>query len=1671
MHRWFRCVGRWRIPCIALLGVLATCVDDRAPTSPRPSTAAVAAPLEATVTQTLLTSGSSPTNQKVYTTAPIAPAPEALITIAVLSHISSTVAAAPVVSGGGLSAWNQVATVSFDGVASSHKRLTVYRAMGGSSGSGPVTITFSKAQSNCQWIVSQWQNVDVSGSNGAGAIGQMGSNSGDGVSGLPIVLSPFANSGNVAYGVFGVNRNALAVSPGTGFTEIAEQPSGENTAADLEAEWATNLNTIEASWSALNGGALGFEIKAGGAPVPVASVEITPSLASVPEGGALQLAATPRDASGNPLNGRAVTWESRNAAVATVDAGGLVTAISLGTATITATSEAVTGTATVTVIVPVAKVEITPSVASIEIGATVQLAATPQDADGNPLTDRAVTWSSSALSVATINTTGLVTGVGEGSATISATSEGRSGTATVTVLPLPGSAAILVGAGDIARCSADGDEATATLLDNIPGSVFTAGDNAYPDGSPTDFSQCYDPSWGRHRARTRPSPGNHDYDTPGASAYFAYYGALAGAPGIGYYSYDLGDWHIVSLNSNISMSAGSPQEQWLRADLAASTRQCTIAYWHHPRFTSGTHHGSTSSAQPLWQALYDAGAEIVISGHEHNYERFAPQTPDGIAAPAFGIREFVVGTGGGSLYNDQVTPLANSEVFNGTTYGVLKLTLASGSYQWEFIPVAGGTFSDAGSGTCHGRPEIPVASVTIAPTEASTAIGGTIQFTATPLDSVGHPLSGKAVTWASSDPGVAVVTDAGLATGVGVGSATITATSEGKSASAAILVASVPVATVDVTPPSVALQVGATSQLSATPRDALGNPLSSRIVTWSSSDPTVALVDGVGLVTGAREGSATVSATSEGHSGSSTITVTAQPACLDRTGSLLTLSGVQTVVFDNRELVEATRIDASTSQFLTGASKAIRVGGGARSCLRGGEIIGQLPPATDWATMHGTYALQVEGIPFFTLEGMHEFDYGDGITLSDSSRSWLIKGVYFKYMRDDCVQNDWLNSGTIDSSLFDGCSTGFSSRPYATTVDGSANLVVVKNSLFRLQDMDQGYVVPGHGGFFKWAETGPMVSLYNNVYRADSPSDLGGHTLGPPAGKLKDCANNVMIWLGSGPFPESLPACYTLLTGAAGVAYWDNAVATWKANHPTALADIGPPIVSIFTPAEGTSLEGIVTLTATAVDDRDVTGVQFRIDGVDVGSEVTIESPLTKFSRSWDSRGEANGTHVLTAVARDATGNTTVSAGIAVTIVNGAGTLSTVTASPDTVPAGDNASTITVTVLDVSGVPMGGVSVTLSATGSGNTIVQPAATGADGVTTGRLSSTVAGSKTVTAVAGGVAVSQHPVVTVIAATADGAHSMVNANPTTIAAGSGASTITVTVRDQFDNPVGGATVELAASGIGNTLTQPGPTNALGVTNGTLTSTDAETKTVSAKANGVAIGETASVTVTAQGPPATITHRLLTSGHEIANQRIYITGSISPAANTLVTVAVLTHQSSAAAPSPSLSGGGMTSWELVATVAYDGATPLDRLTIYRAMSPAPGSGPITISSNATVSNCQWIVSQWSGVDVSGTNGSGAIVQAASASGTGVTSLIVALGDFAGASNVAYGAFGVATNIASVTPGSGFTTIDQQPSGESTIGDLFAEWAVLSREVTATWLSKNAGALGVEIRAGTGP
>jgi chitodextrinase len=254
---------------------------------------------------------------------------------------------------------------------------------------------------------------------------------------------------------------------------------------------------------------------------------------------------------------------------------------------------------------------------------------------------------------------------------------------------------VVVAAGDICG-SPTSCTPTANLIGSInPTAVLTLGDNAYDTGSASDYASYYDPNWGKYKSITDPAPGNHEYDYGNQqTGYFAYFNNPAA-----YYSYDIGSWHLISLNGEISSSAGSAQDLWLQNDLAAHKNMCTLAYWHEPRWSSG-YHGNSSYYGRFWTDLYTGGADLVLNGHDHDYERFAPQDPSGNLDTARGMREFVSGTGGESHYTFNA-PVANSEVRDSTSFGVLKLTLHAASYDWKFVPVAGATFTDSGSSNCH----------------------------------------------------------------------------------------------------------------------------------------------------------------------------------------------------------------------------------------------------------------------------------------------------------------------------------------------------------------------------------------------------------------------------------------------------------------------------------------------------------------------------------------------------------------------------------------------------------------------------------------------------------------------------------------------------------------------------------------------------------------------------------------------------------------------------------------------------------------------------------------------------------------------------------------------------------------------------------------------------------
>jgi PKD repeat protein len=351
----------------------------------------------------------------------------------------------------------------------------------------------------------------------------------------------------------------------------------------------------------------------------------------------------------------------------------------------------------------------------VPLGAVFNVPATFSDTSNQSPWSYSISWGDGNNASGSTSTQGALPATHEytadGSFRVSVTVTNPRGASGTTSFTLTTTDPVIVAAGDIGDCGRTTDDATGRALDTIPGIVMPLGDNAYLDGTLDQYTNCYGPTWGRHKARTRPVAGNHDYNTTGAPGYFGYFGAAAGDPSKGYYSFTVGVWFVIVLNTGpdkpVNYEAGSPQEQWLRNELATHSQQCVLAVWHHPRF-------STTEGRPairpevtaLWNALYEYGADLVLNGHDHGYQRFAPLQPDGTADAAFGIRQIVAGTGGGEgLYAfAPVPPGLNLEIRNNDTFGVLKVTLRSGGYDWRFIRAAGGTFTDSGSGICHGRP-------------------------------------------------------------------------------------------------------------------------------------------------------------------------------------------------------------------------------------------------------------------------------------------------------------------------------------------------------------------------------------------------------------------------------------------------------------------------------------------------------------------------------------------------------------------------------------------------------------------------------------------------------------------------------------------------------------------------------------------------------------------------------------------------------------------------------------------------------------------------------------------------------------------------------------------------------------------------------------------------------
>jgi hypothetical protein len=258
--------------------------------------------------------------------------------------------------------------------------------------------------------------------------------------------------------------------------------------------------------------------------------------------------------------------------------------------------------------------------------------------------------------------------------------------------------ATILAAGDVAMCGTPGAEQTARQLESTSGTILPLGDLAYFQGSFAQFMSCYEPTWGRLKERSRPTPGNHEYESAGAGPYFDYFGPSAGPAGVGYYSFAEGSWLLLSMNSNLPSGSGSAQLAWVQAELRAHRERCALAYFHHPLFSSGVN-GDTPHMRDAWQALYEGGVDVVLSAHDHVYERFAPQDPNGVLDPVRGIRQFTVGTGGATLTTFPRMH-ANSQVRH-SGWGVLRMNLMPDRYEWEFLSASGGSFRDSGTGPCH----------------------------------------------------------------------------------------------------------------------------------------------------------------------------------------------------------------------------------------------------------------------------------------------------------------------------------------------------------------------------------------------------------------------------------------------------------------------------------------------------------------------------------------------------------------------------------------------------------------------------------------------------------------------------------------------------------------------------------------------------------------------------------------------------------------------------------------------------------------------------------------------------------------------------------------------------------------------------------------------------------
>ncbi len=1216
---------------------------------------------------------------------------------------------------------------------------------------------------------------------------------------------------------------------------------------------------------------------------------------------------------------------------------------------------------------------------------------------------------------------------------------------------------IFTGAGDISSCSNTGDEATAKLLDAIPeGYVYNIGDDAYQNGTTSEFA-CYNSTWGRHKARTYPTTGNHEYNTSGATGYYQYFGAAAHpsslADSAGFYSFDLGAWHIISLNSSVARSAGSRQDKFLVADLAAHPNQCTLAYWHHPLYSSGSSGSgqSIASMRPFWDRLYAAHADLVLNGHRHFYDRMALMKPDGSADPTNGIRTIIAGMGG--IGGGNVSgAFPTSQVRNGDTFGVLKLYLYDDSYAWKFVPVTGKTFTDSGSTACHaaggggGGPVVSATNSTVSASPTSfTAGSGSSTITVTARDGSNATMASASVSVSSSGSGNTFTPSSGTTDNNGVFTSTLTSTvAEGKTISANIN------STAITQTASVTVNSGGGGGGGGTISQALlaagGDGLNQKVYTTASISPAANALVTVAVL--GRSGSAPITPTIAGGGMSTwaqvasvdfnTIATPASRVVVFRAMSASPGSGPITITYSSSQSNAQWLVSQWTGVDQTGSNGSGAIG--QTGPAQGNSVTTLNVPLAAFANANNV-GFGLAGAAGTVTPGSGFTETGEGT----SGESMVIEGEWGT--NKNAIAASWAssNAGMLGLEIKAGTPSGpvvspsFSSvavSPASITAGGSGSLITVT-----AKDASNN---PITGATVVLSVTGS-----NNALTPLGLTDGSGQATSTLTSTK---AENKTVSVTINGVAINQQQTVSVTPGTAAVLAFSLQPTNAQANAPIAPAVVVQVRDAYSNLVNSSATVGMAIGTNPGSGTLGGTTSQVAVGGVATFSDLSINNT-------------GNG-YTLTASSSPLTDAT--SSTFNITPPQPSATNSTVSAVTPSFTAGGS-SAINIVVKDGLGNAMSGVTVTLSSSVGGDVITQPATTDGSGATSGTVAATVAGSHTITAAVGATTFNQKPVLTVSAGSPDAGQSSFTASPLTITQTTGTSNLTVTVRDQYGNPVSGANVSFSANpSAGVAFGGGGSTNSSGVATGTMTSSVAEVKTLTALAGGLSIIQTQDVTVT---PPSSgITQTLLTAGSDITNQKVYTTASITPVSNALITIAVIGHNSSAAAASPTIAGAGLTWVEVTSTTFNSIATPLKRMTIFRAMSAAPGSGTITITFPASQSNAAWIVSQWTGVDQTGTNGSGAVGTIATPNGSdAATSLSATLAPLGGPNNVAYGVVGTNGSALGINPGGSFAEISEQKPAEGTNSIIEALFAANQTNPSANWTGSFAAAiLAVEIKAG---